>query len=120
MLTSQLITKGDIKGIVDTIDKESVNAEKADLKIVWKSAPIPNGPIAVQSKLPQSLQAEIKRILLTQISIESFIKRGICASKDKCSIGDEDASTYTPVEDNLYDGVRKVCELTKSAKCKLT
>jgi len=120
MVTSQLITKGDIKGVVDTIEKESVNADKADLKIVWKSPAIPNSPIAMQKSLPASLQSEIKRIITTQVNVDSYVKRGICPSKDKCSIGDEDASSYTPVQDSLYDGVRKVCELTKSAKCKLT
>jgi phosphonate transport system substrate-binding protein len=120
MLTSQLITKGDLKGVVDTVEKESINPEKAELKIVWKSPAIPNSPIAMQSSLPPSLQSEIKRIITTKINVDSYVKNGICATKEKCSIGDEDASSYTAIEDSLYDGVRKVCELTKSAKCKLT
>lgn len=120
MLTSQLIQKGDIKGVVDTVEKETINPEKADVKIVWKSPAIPNGPVAMQKKLPQTLQDAITKVFMEKINVDTYVAMGFCPSKDKCNIGDEDASKYGAVKDSLYDGVRKVCEQTKSAKCKLT
>ncbi|MGD9755229.1 MAG: phosphate/phosphite/phosphonate ABC transporter substrate-binding protein [Acidimicrobiia bacterium] len=120
MLTSTLIDQGDLKGIVDTVEDETVNKDQAELKIVWKGPEIPNGPFAMQKSLPASLQSEIKRIFLEDINVKAFVASGRCASADDCKLGDDDAAGYAAVDDATYDGVRKVCEQTKSARCALS
>lgn len=119
MVTNQLIEAGDIAGVVDTVEDENVNEDEAELKIVWKSPPIPNSPTAVQADLPQSLIDEIERIFIEEINTEGYVERGICDSIDDCLVGEEGAEFHLPVEDSLYDGVRLVCEETGSAECEL-
>ncbi len=120
MVTTQLIEQGDLHGVIDKVESETVNPDQAELKIVWKGPDIPNGPVAIQNKLPQSLRDEVSRVFLEEINVDSYVKRGKCTSKDDCKIGDEDAGFYGKVNDSLYDGVRRVCEQTKSAKCALS
>lgn len=119
MLTKQLISAGDISGIIDTVEDESINEDEAELKIVWKGPQIPNSPTAVQADLPQSLIDEIERIFIEEINIDGYVERGLCESADDCQIGEEGASHHLAVEDSLYDGVRKVCDETGSAECEL-
>lgn len=119
MVTNTLIESGDLTGVVDTVEDESTNPETAELKIVWKGPQIPNSPTAVQSSLPESLITEIERIFVEEINTEGYIERGVCESVEDCTIGEEGAEFYLPVEDSLYDGVRDVCELTGSAECTL-
>ncbi|MEZ5235217.1 MAG: PhnD/SsuA/transferrin family substrate-binding protein [Acidimicrobiales bacterium] len=105
---------------MDTVEDETVNKDQAELKIVWKGPEIPNGPFAMQNSLPASLQSEIKRIFLEDINVKAFVASGRCASADDCKLGDDDAAGYAAVDDATYDGVRKVCEQTKSARCALS
>lgn len=119
MLTQELIEAGDLSGIADTVEDENINEDEAELKIVWKSPPIPNSPTAVQADLPQSLIEEIERIFIEEINTEGYVERGLCETAEDCQIGEEGASGHMPVEDSLYDGIREVCKQTGSAECEL-
>ena len=103
MVDEQLIESGDIA--------------KGDLKVVWKSEVIAGSPFTFRNKLPEDLQAEVSRILLEKVNIDAAVADGHCESADDCPLNDEDTWGYKKVDDGFYDGVRKVCEVTKSAQC---
>lgn len=102
------------------IDKnliESGDLQAGDLKIVWKSEVIAGSPIAMQAKLPQSLKDEIRRIIIEQANIDALVGLGICDSSENCDITDQNVWGFVSKPDSFYDGVRKVCEVTRSVRC---
>lgn len=96
---------------------ESGDLEAGQLKIVWKSEVIAGSPVAVRTSLPESLVEAIRTAFLESINIDHAVESGVCASPDDCSFSDEGNYGYKAVDDTFYDGVRAVCEITKSAKC---
>jgi phosphonate transport system substrate-binding protein len=103
MVDKRLIAKGDLA--------------PGDLKVVWKSERIAGSPVAVGNHLPAELRTKITEVFEKQVNVPAAVQAGYCASEDDCSFSDEDNWGYKPVSDTDYDGVRKVCEVTKSAKC---
>jgi phosphonate transport system substrate-binding protein len=102
------------------IDKnliESGELTAGDLKIVWKSEVIAGSPLAMQAKLPQSLKDEIRRIIIEQANIDALVSLGICDSAETCDITDQNVWGFVSKPDSFFDGVRRVCEVTRSAKC---
>lgn len=92
-----------------------------DYKVIWTSAPIPNGPFTVRATLPASFKAAVKNILLTKLNKEYFVSRGYngCTAVDTCIIvEDKNTASFVTVTDAFYDTIRKVCEATKSPACK--
>lgn len=90
---------------------------EGDVKVVWESEVIAGSPLAVRTELPESLVAEIDRIILELANIPGFVERGLCESEDDCGVTDENAWGWVVVDDSFYDGVRAVCEATGSDKC---
>jgi phosphonate transport system substrate-binding protein len=103
--------------MVDTVLIEAGDIKAGDITTVWKSEVIAGSPIAILNTLPQSLIAEITRLVLEVANRDQLLADGRCTSADDCGLTDENAWGWVPVEDSFYDGVRAVCEATKSAKC---
>ena len=103
MIDKNLIESGDIK--------------EGDLNIIWKSEVIAGSPLAIQAGLPQTLKDEIKRIITEEANVDALVASGICDSVENCGLTDEKVWGYVSKPDSFYDGVRKVCEVTGSAKC---
>ncbi len=103
--------------MVDTQLIESGDIAEGDIKTVWKSETIAGSPLAVRTDLPESLVAEINRIVLEEANTDRLIERGICADAETCGLTDEDSWGWIPVDDEFYDGVRFVCEQTGAAAC---
>lgn len=103
MVEKQLIESGDLKA--------------GDLKVVWKSEVIAGSPVAIRSTLPDDFRQQFAQILVERVNIDSAVATGVCESADDCSFSDEGNYGYKAVDDSLYNGVRAVCEITKSAKC---
>jgi phosphonate transport system substrate-binding protein len=103
--------------VIDNNLIESGDLKAGDLKIVWKSEVIAGSPIAMQATLPQSLKDEIRRIIIEDANIDALVGLGICDSKDACDITDQNVWGFVSKPDSFYDGVRTVCEVTRSAKC---
>jgi len=97
---------------------ESGDIAEGEIKTVWKSEVIAGSPLAMLGSLPESLRAEIKRIILEQANVDAFVASGICTTVDDCGLTDENIWGYVEKDDSFYDGVRKVCEITGSEKCK--
>ncbi len=121
MVTARLIAEGDLAGVVDTVEDETVNEAEAELKIVWKSPPIPNSPVAIQAGFPQSFIDAVTDVYVNELNADRFLAEGYCTQEQydagECSIAEEGATQYLPVTDDLYDGIRFVCEQTGSARC---
>ena len=112
----------------DMVDLDMINdgrIKKGDVKVVWKSEAISGSPISVSLKLPKNLQAIIKSAILG-LNVDNMVADGICTADSTWSKGKVLKNCnpiysshwgWVPVNDALYDGVRRVCAVTKSSKC---
>jgi phosphonate transport system substrate-binding protein len=103
MVDHQLIDKGQLK--------------KGAVTTIWKSELIPGSPAAVSNDLAPALKNKIVNALQTKANVDYLKAHGFC--KQVCTIGDQSNYGFTKVDDSLYDGVRKVCAITKDRQCKL-
>ena len=115
------VAKGDCEvgfaydAMVDTLLIEDGALEKGAVKTVWKSEVIAGSPLAVRTSLPDSLVAEIDRIVIELANKDYLTENDFCDAE--CKLTDEDVWGYAPVDDDFYDGVREVCRTTKAESC---
>ena len=120
MVTEQLIESGDIPGVIDTTGEgETVNESEATIEIIWKSTPIAAPPLAYGRWLPASMQEAIIDIVTTKVNVDWAVANGYCSSEDDCPLSDGPFWGYLAGDDSYYDGIRELCEITGSKKCKL-
>jgi len=122
MVTAQLVDSGDITGVIDTVEDETVNEAVASLKIVWKSQTIAGAPMAISNALPADFVAAFQEVVTTKVNADWAIANGYCSGtveENDCSFSDEDDTWgFVAKDDSFYDGIRQVCEITKASKCK--
>lgn len=82
------------------IDKGVLKAD--DIRIIWTSKPIPNGPTAIRKDLPESFRKAVK---------DAFL-----AFKDPKGLEGFNIKGYLPVDDKDFDPIRDARELKKSLK----
>ncbi len=87
---------------------------------VWTSDLIPSSPIVMSDSLSEPLKAQLTDIFSNKLNVDWLSTNGYCASADECELPSEDAWGYKPVEDSIYDGIRAVCEVTKSDSCQVS
>lgn len=89
-----------------------------EIESVWKSEQIAGSPIVVNTKtLDKDTVAKLKEMFATKANKPYLVKEGICESNDKCPLPEDSKYGFKPVKDSDYDGVRKVCEVTKAKAC---
>ena len=103
MVTDALVQKGDI--------------QEGDLEVVWESEVIPASPTAVSTDLPDDLVTQLTDIFQTKLNRPALVEAGYCATEAECDLPDSTEYGYIPVTDDLYDGIRQVCEITQSPSC---
>ncbi|MEE2033258.1 phosphate/phosphite/phosphonate ABC transporter substrate-binding protein [Rhodococcus chondri] len=103
MVTQTLIDKGDLA--------------EGDLEVIWESETIASSPTAVLSTLPGELVDQLTDIFHTKLNRPALVEAGYCATEDECALPEGTEFGYIPVSDDIYDGVRKVCEITRSPSC---
>ena len=103
MVDSTLIEKGDL--------------QPGAIKTVWKSEMIAGSVFAANDSLGPEAIEKLKKIFTEKANAEALEADGFCQG-DACLITDERAWGVVPASDSDYDGVRKVCEVTGSEKCK--
>ena len=103
MVTEQLIADGQLA--------------EGDLKVVWESDVIAQGPMAVSLELPESLVAAIKQVITQDANVDAFVASGRCSSAEDCVVTDDGSWGWLPVDDSFYDGVRAVCNATQAEAC---
>ena len=65
---------------------------------------------------PPKLRKQLKNIFLTKLNVDALRKSGECdTSKDNCGLPMKWG--YLSIEDSAYDGIRAVCDTTKSDSC---
>ncbi|MFM7534376.1 MAG: phosphate/phosphite/phosphonate ABC transporter substrate-binding protein [Acidimicrobiales bacterium] len=102
----------------DMVDKTlpgKGDLKPGDIKVVWKSELISASPMAVRTALPESLRTTLQRLMLEKGNKDALLKDGYCTGECKL---DSNAYGWVKVQESTYDGIRKVCEITKSDKCK--
>ncbi|MFB8004139.1 phosphate/phosphite/phosphonate ABC transporter substrate-binding protein [Nocardia sp. NPDC056000] len=103
MVDKTMIDKGDLK--------------PGQLKTVWKSETIAGSVFAANNALGDEVIGKLKDIFANKIDIEKLQAAGYCQG-DACRFTDERAWGVVAVDDSAYNGVRHVCEVTGSKKCK--
>lgn len=75
---------------------------QSDLRILWRSEPIPDGPIAVRKALPQALKEQIRAAYIAIPQKDPELWKSLTASYGTSNM------TYVPANDQMYDGLRKL------------
>ncbi len=103
--------------IVDKTLIEKGQLKAGDLTTVWKSETIAGSPFAVSNKLSKDLVAKITDAFQNKMNTDAAKSAGLCT--DKCAWPEKKAFGMVKVDDKLYDGVRKVCQITQAKACKV-
>jgi phosphonate transport system substrate-binding protein len=103
MVDETMVAKGDL--------------QPGELKTVWKSEMITGSVFAANDSLGPEAIGKLKTIFTEKANAEVMEAEGFCQG-DACLITDERAWGVAPVDDSAYNGVRHVCEVTGSEKCK--
>ncbi len=103
MVDKTMIEKGDLK--------------PGQLKTVWKSETIAGSVFAANDSLGPEAIEKLKTLFTEKVNAEALEADGFCEG-DGCLITDERAWGVVTAADSDYEGVRKVCQVTGSEKCK--
>ncbi|MGW0159644.1 phosphate/phosphite/phosphonate ABC transporter substrate-binding protein [Mycobacterium sp. NPDC003323] len=103
--------------MVDTTMIEKGDLQPGQLKTVWKSEMIAGSVFAANDALGTEAIDKLKNIFTEKINVASLQEAGFCEG-DACRVTDERAWGVVPAADTDYDGVRHVCDVTGSEKCK--
>ncbi|KRD13762.1 phosphate starvation-inducible protein PhoH [Mycobacterium sp. Root265] len=103
--------------MVDQTMIEKGDLQPGQLKTVWKSEMIAGSVFAANDSLGTEAIDKLKTLFAEKVNVESFEAEGFCKG-DECRITDERAWGVVPASDADYDGVRHVCDVTGSEKCK--
>jgi phosphonate transport system substrate-binding protein len=103
--------------MVDTQLIESGQLQPGRLNVVWRSEMIAGEPVAVAGDVPQQIRQTIADTLVREANVDYLTANGFCPVADTCEVGDEDAWGYVTTDDTFYNGVRRVCEVTRSESC---
>ncbi|MEO3803416.1 phosphate/phosphite/phosphonate ABC transporter substrate-binding protein [Nonomuraea sp. B1E8] len=88
------------------------------VKVVWKSAPIPMSPVAMRDELPADLKAKLTRTFTKDATKDRLVQLGICKDAASCRVtADPSVWGFQPVTDATFDPVRQVCAATRNEKC---
>lgn len=103
MVDKQLIEKGQLK--------------KGEITTVWKSEIIPGSPVAISDDLDTALKQKIADAFQSKANTDYLKAHGFCSGSGKCEVDDAGDWGFAKVDDADYDGVRKVCAVTKDKQC---
>ncbi|WP_197374195.1 phosphate/phosphite/phosphonate ABC transporter substrate-binding protein [Mycolicibacterium baixiangningiae] len=103
--------------MVDETMVQKGDLAPGDLKTVWKSEMIAGSVFAANDSLGAEAVDALRKIFTEKANGKVMAAEGFCEG-DACLITDERAWGVVPVDDSAYNGVRKVCEVTGSEKCK--
>ncbi|MGV9798736.1 phosphate/phosphite/phosphonate ABC transporter substrate-binding protein [Mycobacterium sp. NPDC003449] len=103
--------------MVDKTMVEKGDLKPGQLKTVWKSDTIAGSVFAANDSLGTEATDKLKTIFTEKANVKSLEAEGFCEG-DGCRITDERAWGVVEAKDSDYDGVRHVCDVTGSEKCK--
>ena len=103
----------------DMVTKTAVTAgiiKATDIKIIWKSKGIPQGPIAVRTGLPDSLLVKIRQVLPNIDALYLQANKLCPDATPTCNLGGT-SNSWAPVNDSFFDPIADVCKATQAAAC---
>ena len=103
----------------DMVTKTAVTAgiiKATDIKIIWKSKGIPQGPIAVRTGLPDSLLVKIRQVLPNIDALYLQANKLCPDATPTCNLGGP-SNSWAPVNDSFFDPIADVCKATQAAAC---
>ena len=103
--------------IVDRQLIESGQLQPGQLRVVWRSETIAGSPIAVAGDVDPQQRQVIADAFAQKANVDYLTANGFCATAAECEVGEEGGWGYVPVDDALYDGVRRVCDITRAESC---
>jgi phosphonate transport system substrate-binding protein len=103
--------------IVDRQLIESGQLQPGQLRTVWRSETIAGSPIAVAGDVDPGRRQLIADAFAQKANVDYLTANGFCTTAADCEVGEDGGWGYVPVDDALYDGVRRVCEVTKAESC---
>jgi phosphonate transport system substrate-binding protein len=102
--------------MVDTTLPAKGQLKPGDLTVLWRSEVIAGSPVAISDDLNPDLKKKIADAFATKANVDYFNASGICTPA--CSAADDAGDWgYSKVDNSFYDGVRKVCDITKAKQC---
>lgn len=101
--------------MVDTQLIEKGSLQPGEITTLWKSETIPGSPLAIADDLDPELKNTLIGLITEQANVDYLKANGFCSGD--CKLGDEESWGYKAVDDALYNGVRKVCDVTKNKSC---
>ena len=103
--------------IVDVQLIESGQLQPGQLRTVWQSEMIAGSPVALAADVDPQRRQVIADAFAQKANVDYLSSHGFCATAEECEVGEEGGWGYVPVDDALYDGVRRVCEVTQAESC---
>lgn len=88
---------------------EQRQIQPGQIVTVWKSDPIPGGPIVIANKLASPLRQQLTIALQQHANADYLRAHGFC--QGECPIADRDTYGYIAVDDSFYDSVRAICRV---------
>ncbi|MFB9835854.1 phosphate/phosphite/phosphonate ABC transporter substrate-binding protein [Actinoallomurus acaciae] len=104
--------------MVDTILPGKGKLKPGQVRVVWKSAPIPQSPVAMRDTLPADVRSRLVQVFTKDAQKDRMVQLGICPDTGHCQVTSDAAIWgFAPVSDSTFDTVRKVCAATKNENC---
>lgn len=103
---------------VDHTMPDKGRIKKGDLKVVWRSVPIPESPVALRDDLPKKVREQVTSTLTEELNKDWLVQNGKCKDAESCVVATDTAYWgYLPIDDKDYAPIRKVCAITKDKQC---
>ncbi|MGW3485085.1 phosphate/phosphite/phosphonate ABC transporter substrate-binding protein [Rhodococcus indonesiensis] len=102
--------------MVDETMIASGDLKEGELKRVWESETIAGSLFVANNSLGADTVDRLRTVFVDKANADYMRAQGFC--EGECRITDERAWGVVPATDADYDGVRDVCTLTESDKCK--
>lgn len=103
--------------MVDRTMIEKGDLQPGELKTVWESETIAGSVFVANDALGPAAIDTLTTLFTEKANMAALQQAGYCEGED-CRITDERSWGAVGVDDSAYDGVRKVCAVTGSEKCK--
>jgi phosphonate transport system substrate-binding protein len=104
--------------MVDSVLPSKGKLKPGQLRVVWKSAPIPQSPVAIRDGLPADVKAKLTQTFTKDANKDRMVQLGICKDTEHCQVtSDATMWGFVPVTDATFDTIRKVCAATKNENC---
>lgn len=105
-----------LDSMIDETLPEKGDIEEGDLDVVWESEMIAEPPITVFGGLESDLKAQLHEIFAEQGNQNYLVENDYCEEGD-CDLTDQRIWGWGEVDDDYYDSLVEVCDVTQIQAC---